>query len=58
MENSRPPLSIVIPTHETRDLTLACLASLARSPVPGMETIVVDDASADGTSEAVRERFP
>lgn len=58
MKNSRPPLSIVIPTHGTRDLALACLASLSRSPVPGMETIVVDDASGDGTAEAVQERFP
>jgi GT2 family glycosyltransferase len=52
------PLSIVIPTHDTRELTLACLASLFRSPVAGMEVIVVDDASRDGTAEAVRERFP
>ncbi|MBW8876538.1 MAG: glycosyltransferase family 2 protein [Acidobacteria bacterium] len=51
-------LSIVIPTHDTRELTLACLASLFRSPAPGMEVIVVDDASGDGTAEAVRERFP
>ena len=53
-----PPLSIVIPTHDTRDLTLACLASLFASPLSGMEVILVDDASGDGTAEAVRERFP
>ncbi|MFY9820624.1 MAG: glycosyltransferase family 2 protein, partial [Thermoanaerobaculia bacterium] len=53
-----PPLSIVIPTHDTRELTLACLASLFRSPVPGMEVLVVDDASRDGTAEAVQEQFP
>ncbi len=53
-----PPLSIVIPTHDTRDLALACLASLFASPLPGMEVIVVDDASGDGTAEAVREKFP
>src|ERR1700681_1816854 len=58
MDSSRPRLSIVIPTHDTRELTLACLASLFRSPVAGMEVIVVDDASRDGTAEAVRERFP
>src|SRR5437764_10842555 len=54
----QPSLSVVIPTHDTRELTLACLASLYRSAVPGMEVIVVDDASGDGTTEAVRERFP
>ncbi|MEA2604237.1 MAG: hypothetical protein QOF89_5229 [Acidobacteriota bacterium] len=51
-------LSIVIPTHDTRELTLACLASLYAAPLPGMEVIVVDDASGDGTAAAVRARFP
>jgi len=54
----QPSLSIVVPTHDTRDLTLACLGSIFRSPVEGMEVILVDDASRDGTAEAVRERFP
>src|SRR5436305_972089 len=58
MESPRCPLSVVIPTHDTQELTLACLGSLFRSAVPGMEVIVVDDASRDGTAEAVRERFP
>jgi N-acetylglucosaminyl-diphospho-decaprenol L-rhamnosyltransferase len=53
-----PALSIVIPTHDTRELTLRCLDSLFASPVPGMEVILVDDASGDGTGEAARERFP
>jgi hypothetical protein len=29
-----PPLSIVIPTHDTRELTLRCLDSLFASPLP------------------------
>ncbi len=53
-----PPLSIVIPTHDTRDLTLRCLDSLFASPVPGMEVILVDDASRDGTAGAARQRHP
>src|SRR4051794_28963887 len=53
-----PPLSIVIPTHDTRELTLRCLDSLFASPLPGMEVILVDDASRDGTAAAVRERHP
>ncbi|HEX9943593.1 MAG TPA: glycosyltransferase, partial [Thermoanaerobaculia bacterium] len=53
-----PPLSIVIPTHDTRALALRCLDSLGASPVPGMEVILVDDASGDGTAEAARERHP
>jgi GT2 family glycosyltransferase len=54
-EIPRPPLSIVIPTHDTRDLVLRCLGSLDAS---GQEVILVDDASCDGTAEAVRERYP
>jgi GT2 family glycosyltransferase len=58
-------LSIVIVTWETRDVTLACLASIARE-VRGRddggrietETILVDNASTDGTADAVRARFP
>jgi GT2 family glycosyltransferase len=54
-----PRLSIVIPTHDTRDLTLRCLEAVARAAPPGgVEVIVVDDASRDGTAEAVRERHP
>jgi N-acetylglucosaminyl-diphospho-decaprenol L-rhamnosyltransferase len=51
----RPPLSIVIPTHDTRDLTLRCLGSL---DLPGQEVILVDDASGDGTAGAVGESHP
>jgi glycosyltransferase involved in cell wall biosynthesis len=54
----RPLLSIVIPTHDTRELTLRCLDSLFASPLPGMEVIVVDDASGDGTAAAARASHP
>ncbi|HEY0552695.1 MAG TPA: glycosyltransferase family 2 protein [Thermoanaerobaculia bacterium] len=53
-----PPLSIVIPTHDTRELTLRCLDSLAAAPAAGMEVILIDDASADGTAAAVAARHP
>jgi N-acetylglucosaminyl-diphospho-decaprenol L-rhamnosyltransferase len=53
-----PPLSIVIPTHDTRELTLRCLASLADSSVPDVEIILVDDASRDGTAKAARAAHP
>lgn len=52
-------LSIVIPTHDTRELTLRCLETIARFPASsGMEVILVDDASRDGTAEETRERHP
>ncbi len=59
-----PSLSVVIPTHDTRELTLKCLDSLfadpwsAGAPRETMEVVLVDDASRDGTAEAVRRRHP
>jgi len=55
---SEPRLSVVVPTHDTRSLTLACLASLEAAGLAGAEVIVVDDASRDGTAEAIRDRHP
>jgi GT2 family glycosyltransferase len=53
----QPPLSIVIPTHDTRELTLRCLDSIAAA-APACELIVVDDASEDGTAAAIEGRLP
>ncbi|MFW6012120.1 MAG: glycosyltransferase family 2 protein [bacterium] len=55
---SDPRLSVVVPTHETRSLTLACLSSVRSEGGDHVELIVVDDASRDGTSEAIRESHP
>ena len=51
-------LSLVIPTRDTRELTLRCLDSAAALIAQGAEVVVVDDGSRDGTAEAVRARFP
>jgi GT2 family glycosyltransferase len=57
-----PLLSVIVPTHDTRELTLRCLAALEADPggEPGAEreTVLVDDGSSDGTAEAVAARFP
>lgn len=54
-----PRRSVVIPTHDTRELTLACLRSVLGGDEHAVEEIVlVDDASRDGTADAVREQFP
>jgi N-acetylglucosaminyl-diphospho-decaprenol L-rhamnosyltransferase len=50
-------LSVVVPTHDTRDLTLRCLAALARAPAVGA-IVVVDDGSRDETAAAVAAQFP
>jgi hypothetical protein len=52
-------LSIVIVAWNVRDLVLDCLESIREvKPGLGYEVIVVDNGSADGTVEAVRERYP
>ena len=52
-------LSVVVPTYNGRGLLQACLASLARhGSDEGVEVIVADDASTDGTAEWLRSDHP
>jgi GT2 family glycosyltransferase len=52
-------LSILLVTYRSREVILRCLRSLqADDPANPWEIIVVDNASADGTCEAVRSEFP
>jgi GT2 family glycosyltransferase len=50
-------VTVLVVTWQGRDLLLACLESLARQTRPH-RVLVVDNASTDGTAEAVRARFP
>ena len=52
---SAPELSVVIATHNRRDLLRRCLESLAEQTADpaGFEVIVADDGSEDGTAEMV-----
>ena len=50
-----PDLSVSIVNTNSRALLLACLESLAGTQA---EIVVLDNASEDGSVEAVRERFP
>ena len=45
-------VSVLIVSYNTRQLTIECLESLASAA--GVETIVVDNASTDGSVEAIR----
>jgi GT2 family glycosyltransferase len=47
----------VIVTYQSRDLIAACLESIARQGLP-VETIVVDNASTDGTLEHLASAIP
>ena len=54
--NPQPDLSVIILTFNTKSLTLACLHTLP--PDPPIEIIVVDNASTDGTVDALHQSFP
>ena len=55
-------LSIIIVTYNGRDITLKTLtcyeAAIAADPDHSYEIIVVDNASRDGTADAVLDRYP
>jgi N-acetylglucosaminyl-diphospho-decaprenol L-rhamnosyltransferase len=53
-----PLVSVVIPTYQRAGLLRACLLALQAQTLGGHETIVVDNASSDGTCELVRRQFP
>jgi GT2 family glycosyltransferase len=58
-EGPRPDLSVVILSWNTRELLLECLTSVERSlEPPAREVIVVDNASKDGSADAVAAKFP
>ena len=60
MSESLLKVEIVIPVYNRRDTTLQGLQSLSRIDKTGLDVhvIIVDDASTDGTSDAIRAKFP
>src|SRR5687767_10826311 len=53
-----PHVAVVVLSFNGREDTLACVESLQRMDWERLTTIVVDNASTDGSLEAVQERFP
>lgn len=53
-----PVLSIVVISYNTREMTLACLRSVVAETTVPYELIVVDNASQDGSAEAIAAEFP
>ncbi|MDT0636366.1 glycosyltransferase family 2 protein [Spectribacter hydrogenoxidans] len=52
---TEPLVTVIIPTHNRRELLERAVGSVRRQTHRAMEIIVADDASSDGTADAVRE---
>ena len=53
-----PDVSVVVVSYNTKDYTLACLESLLdQTESASMQAIVLDNASSDGSADAIAERF-
>ena len=53
-----PPVSVVIVSFNVRDYLLQALTALYADVTVPIEVIVVDNASSDGSADAVETRFP
>lgn len=53
-----PKLTFLVATRNRRDALTRCLSTIESQTYPNRETVVIDDGSEDGTSDAVAERFP
>ena len=53
-----PRVSILILTWNTCEEVLTCVGHALAMDYPNYEVVVIDNASRDGTSAAVRERYP
>jgi N-acetylglucosaminyl-diphospho-decaprenol L-rhamnosyltransferase len=51
-------LTVLVVTYNSARHVDACFTSLAAARLHGAEVVVVDNASTDGTPDAVRSRFP
>lgn len=58
MTAGAPRVAIILVNWNGKGVTLDCLASLDAVTYEHRETIVVDNASSDGSIEAIRSRFP
>ncbi len=54
----QPAVSIIVLNYNGREDTMACLRSLEHLTYSRVTTIMVDNASSDGTADAVRRLYP
>lgn len=58
-QNEKQKLSIIIPVHNRKHITLTCLGNLDQlGYLKSEHIIVIDDGSTDGTSDEISSRFP
>ena len=55
---SRSGVAVVILNYNGKELAERCVRSVLASVYPGIEIILVDNASTDGSAAYLRERFP
>lgn len=53
-----PRVSIIVVSFNTREMTLACLRTVVVETTVPYELIVIDNASHDGSAEAIAAEFP
>jgi GT2 family glycosyltransferase len=61
LDDSRQPkgrIFVIIPVHNRKHYTRACLRSLSQQTFRDFEIIVIDDGSKDGTDEMIESEFP
>lgn len=58
MSKDTPLVSIIVVSFNTREMTLECLRSVVAQTQLSYELIVVDNASSDGSAEAIAAEFP
>lgn len=54
----QPRVAVIVVNWNGRDITLECLRSLSSLTYPQADLIVVDNASTDGSAEAIRAHYP
>lgn len=55
---AKPLVSVIVLNYNGKDFIPGCLESLRRQSFRPYEVVVVDNASADGSAELVKRRFP
>jgi GT2 family glycosyltransferase len=55
---TKPVVSVLVVSYNTREMTLECLRSLEATTRAPHEVIVFDNASGDGSADAIADAFP